>query len=94
MDESTSIPMPSASPPRDMMLRLTPKRLSGAKVTRIEIGIEMAMIAVDRTLRRKRKSTMTASRPPKTAALRTSLMLSWMKTDRSATRVRRTPSER
>ena len=42
------MPMPSARPPSDMMLRLTPNRLSGAKVTSSEIGMLTAMMAVVR----------------------------------------------
>ena len=74
MEESTSMPMPSARPPRDMMLSDTPIRLRGAKVIISEIGIETRD---DRTsthalLQEERQSTKMASMPPITAVLRTS----------------------
>ena len=53
-----------------------------------------AMMAVLLRLRRKRKRTTTASRPPMIAVLRTSLMLLSMKSERSATILRTTPSLR
>ncbi len=92
MDESTSMPIPRARPPRDMMLRDTPSRWRGAKVTARETGIARAMINVERTLARNRKSTTTASRPPRMAADLTSAMEPRMNTDGSATTPRRTPS--
>ena len=54
MDESTSMPMPRARPPRDMMFSETPSRFSGAKVISSEIGMLTAMIAVLLKRRRKR----------------------------------------
>ncbi len=41
MAESTSIPTPRASPPRDMMLRVVPVRYIRKKVATTEIGMEM-----------------------------------------------------
>ena len=48
MAESTSIPTPSASPPRDMMLRVVPVRYMRKKVVTTEIGMEMPMMSVVR----------------------------------------------
>jgi hypothetical protein len=48
------MPTPSASPPSDITLSDTPRRWSGAKVTRSATGIPTAMIAVLIRLRRKR----------------------------------------
>ena len=45
IEESTSMPMPRASPPSDMMFSVTPSRCSGAKVISSEIGMLTAMIA-------------------------------------------------
>ena len=64
MEESTSIPIPMANPPNDIMLRETSNMFKGANVTRIEIGILKAMIAVVRRSRRNNNKTMMASIPP------------------------------
>src|SRR5262245_21087113 len=51
IDASTTMPMPSARPPSDMMFSETLNRYIGANVTTIEIGIEIEMISVGRKLR-------------------------------------------
>ena len=87
------MPIPSASPPNDMMLRLMPSTFSGANVTSSEIGILTATMAVRaQVLRRNRNSTRMASSPPKIAVLRTSSMLLSMNSERSATSASSAPS--
>ncbi len=61
---STSMPMPSASPPRVIRFRVNPPKYISAKVATTEMGMAVAMMAVLRMLRRKKSSTTTASRPP------------------------------
>ena len=85
MEESTNIPIPIAKPPSDMMFSVTSRILSGANVTKIEMGILSAMMAVVRRSRRKISSTRMASMPPKYAVLITSEILLSIKMDRSAT---------
>ena len=51
---STSMPTPSERPPSDMMLSETPELYIRKKVATTETGIEMPMIDVVFTLRRKR----------------------------------------
>ena len=58
------MPMPIARPPSDMMLSDTSRMFSGANVTRIEIGMLTAMMAVVRRSRKKSSRTMMASIPP------------------------------
>ena len=58
------------------------------------MGMLTAMMAVLLRLRRKRKRTTMARRPPMMAVLRTSLTLPSMKSERSATILRTTPSLR
>ena len=41
---STNMPTPSANPPNDMMLSDTPRRFRGAKVTKMEIGMLIALM--------------------------------------------------
>ena len=43
---STSMPMPSARPPRDMMFSVTSKSSKGTKVTATETGIATAITRV------------------------------------------------
>ena len=85
IDESTNMPIPIARPPSDMMLSDTLRRFSGANVTKIEIGMLSAMIAVVRMSRKNSSNTITARIPPMIAVLTTSLILLSMKTERSAT---------
>ena len=71
-----SMTMPTAKliPARLMTLMLRPKSHMAKKVPTIEIGMDVAMIATELTLRRKMKSTVTASVPPMTMLERTKLM--------------------
>ena len=92
MEESTSIPTPKASPPSDMMLRVTSDKFNGAKVIKILIGMLKATMRVLLISLRNRNRTMTASRPPMMAVCLTSRILFSMKIDRSATTSRRAPS--
>ncbi len=64
MELSTSMPMPRASPPSDMMLSVMPPMNIGTKVATTEIGMATPMISVVRSSWRKRNSTINASRPP------------------------------
>ena len=61
---STSIPIPRARPPKDMMLRETSNIFMGANVVIIEMGMEIPMMIVAVRLRRKRNKTRTAKIPP------------------------------
>ncbi|MBA7660434.1 hypothetical protein ES703_68436 [subsurface metagenome] len=49
---STSMPIPRASPPKDMILRETPERNIRKKAAATEMGIARLMITVLRKLRR------------------------------------------
>ena len=79
MELSTSIPTPKASPPSDMMLRLTSEPNIRKKVATTERGIDRLMMAVLLRSRRKRKSTMTARIPPMMAVFSTSSTACWIK---------------
>ena len=70
---STNNPIPSVSPPRDMMFKEIPATNIRKKVETTEIGIANPMIRVVFQLRRKKNSTMMASIPPKRAVRRTSV---------------------
>ncbi len=78
---STSMPMPSVRPPRDMTFSEMPSRYISRKVATMEIGIETPMMSVLRQSRRKANSTSTASRPPSSAESRTSLRAWRMNSD-------------
>ena len=78
---STSIPMPSAMPPSDMMLRVRSVEYMRLKVATTDTGIEIEMITVAQTSRRKKNSTRMARMPPKMPALMTSLTAWRMNTD-------------
>ena len=54
IEESTSMPMPRARPPRDMMLSDTEAAESGANVMSSEMGMDTATNSVVTRLRRKR----------------------------------------
>ena len=71
---STSIPAPSASPPKVMMFRLRLLKYIRLKVAIIEIGIEILTIMVVPMRRRKTKITIIASTMPIMAVSSTSLM--------------------
>ena len=58
------MPIPIANPPNDIIFRETSNTLSGANVTRIEIGMLNAMIAVVRRSRRNNNKTIMANMPP------------------------------
>jgi hypothetical protein len=94
MPLSTSMPIPSASPPSDIRLSDTPKRWSGAKVATTQSGIETQTTRVWARSRRKSQSTSAAKRPPQAAAPTTSRMLSRMKPAWSPTTSRPIPSGR
>ena len=64
--------MPRVRPPRDMMLREMPDRYIRRKAATTEMGIETAMIAVDRKFRRKSERIRTARKPPMRALCSTS----------------------
>jgi len=81
MELSTSMPMPSVSPPSDMMFSEMSSRYMTRNVAMTEIGIEAPTINVLRRSRRKRNRTITASRPPTRAASRTSSTACLMKVD-------------
>jgi hypothetical protein len=75
---STRMPTASARPPRVMMLSVSPSALRVRIETRIDSGMETAMISVLRKLPRKmriisavRQAAMTASRSTPSMALRT-----------------------
>ena len=54
MPESTSMPMPRASPPRLMMFSESPLRFIGAKTAATETGMASETTAVERKSRRNR----------------------------------------
>ena len=77
---STRMPTASASPPRVMMLIVSPSSESMISETRMESGMETAMIRVERQLPRKtrimkpvRQAAMTASRTTPVMAPRTKI---------------------
>ncbi len=77
---STRMPTASASPPRVMMLMVSPSALITQMETRIESGIETAMISVLRQLPRNsrimaavRQAAMIASRTTPLTAARTKI---------------------
>ena len=92
MELSTSMPMPSVRPPSDIRLSEMSSSYRRMNVASTESGIDSAMMSVERTWRRNRKSTITASRPPISAALRTSSIAFAMNTDWSKRTSRCIPS--
>ena len=62
---STSIPMPSASPPRDIILSDTSKLYIRKNVAITDIGMERPTISVLFRFRRNRYRIIIASTPPK-----------------------------
>ncbi len=64
MEASTTIPTPSARPPREMVLTVRPKSLISPKLATRLSGMETATTRVFETLRRKSSSTRTASTEP------------------------------
>ena len=75
---STSIPMPTASPPSDTILKVTPSRYSAAMAASTDSGIVTEMISDSEKRRRNTKITATASTPPMSSELRILPMLSLM----------------
>ena len=71
---STSIPIPRANPPSDMILSDTSNMYIGAKVAMIDTGIVRPTIRVWTTLRKNTKSTSTAIVPPMSALIWTSVI--------------------
>lgn len=61
---STSIPMPSAIPPNEMMLRVIPAKCTSAKVATTLRGMAVATTSVARKLRKKTSSTTAARIAP------------------------------
>ena len=76
---STSIPAPSASPPKVMIFRLRPLKYIRLKVAMIETGMDMLTIMVVPIRRRKRNTTKMASVIPIKEVFSTSLMALLMK---------------
>ena len=68
---STSMPMPRARPPSDMMLSVRSATPISARVPRMAIGIAVPMMNVRRPERRNRKTITIARPPPIIAALPT-----------------------
>ena len=91
---STSMPMPRASPPSDMMLSVVSLKNIRMKVISTDTGMATPTIKVLLRLRRNRKRTRIASRPPHWAVLITSSMAFSMKRDWSDTMYSETPSGR
>ena len=65
---STSSPTPSASPPRVMMLMVSPVTSMSTTATMMPMGMALPMISVRRTSPRKTNTTIIASRAPEIAA--------------------------
>ncbi len=74
MELSTSIPIPRARPPRDIMFKLTWKIFRGAKAAINESGIEIATITVVEKCCKNKNRMITARTPPKIAVFFTSLI--------------------
>ena len=74
MELSTSMPIPSARPPKVIVFRVKPAKYIKPKVAMIEIGIAVAMITVLEILRKKRKRIKMARKPPIRMQLPTLLM--------------------
>jgi len=79
MELSTSMPIPRAIPPSDMMFSVRSVWYIRANVAMIEMGMDRPIISVLRTSLRKRNRMMVASSPPIQALLRTSPMACSMK---------------
>ena len=90
MELSTNIPIPKASPPRDIIFSDTSNACRKKKVVTTEIGIETPMMRL-LEFRRNRYKTRMASIPPYRAVLRTSSTDCWIKIDWSKTTSKLTP---
>ena len=64
---STSIPTPSASPPREIRFILKSAKYISAKVVTIDTGIAIPTIKVDLIFLKNKKRIIIAKRPPPTA---------------------------
>ena len=73
------MPIPNASPPKDIMLIVRSNRYIKTKVVIMERGIETDIIRVVGKFLRKMNSTKTASTPPIRAICQTLLIESSMK---------------
>ena len=69
IEPSTSMPIPSAMPAREMTFRVKPLKYIRAIVASTEIGMAAATIRVARMSRRKKKSTRIASAAPNIAPI-------------------------
>jgi len=78
---STSIPIPSAKPPRDIIFNETEKMFIGAKVAIIDTGMVRPIIKVLNRFLRKKYKTIIARIPPIIAVLRTSSIELLINTD-------------
>ena len=79
------MPTPKARPPREIMFRVILRKYIRAKVTTIEIGMEMPITMVVPRLRRKSQRMMMARSAPMMALLLTecrfcSMNSAWSKT--------------
>src|SRR5215831_12984059 len=81
IESSTSLPTPSAKPPKVKTFSVWPVKKSNVKVAMIERGIAIAMIPVARRLIRKMRITATAKRPPCTASCSSDLFAARMYCD-------------
>ena len=81
MELSTSMPIPSVRPPRDMMLSEMSRRYMHMNVAMTDRGIDVAMTTVLRKSRRNANRTRIARTPPMSAAFRTPSMACSMKSD-------------
>ncbi len=81
MESSTILPMPSVSPPRVITLMVMPLKCMSTKVDMMEIGIDRAIMRVERAEERNMKMISTASMPPSTATAWVFSMASRMKRD-------------
>ena len=77
MELSTSMPMPSASPPRESMFRVRPAKYMAMMVITKDRGMDTPMISVVGMLRRNRNRMPMASRPPISAVCQT-LAMAWL----------------
>ena len=92
IESSSSMPTPSASPPRDMMFSESPICCITKKVAITETGMAIATTAVERRSRRKSAITRMASSPPSQAFRTTSEMAPSMNRDWSKSTARARPS--
>ncbi len=92
IESSTSMPTPSASPPRDITFSVVPVWYIRKKVAMIEIGIDTPMMRVLKRSFRNSRMIRIERAPPSSALMITSLIESWMKRDWSTPVVTRMPA--